>query len=102
MLGFPLHHGPTKGGAAEGHKFRDWYGHTLQAYHAAFGTLPPADPYGPPSQRRTDHPRPDDTDPGTHHVQPAIAERQAPAFTRQVDTHDDLDDDVDVPPFMKR
>jgi uncharacterized protein (TIGR04222 family) len=43
VLGFPLHHGPTKGGAAEGHKFQDWYARTLQAYAAAFGTLPPAD-----------------------------------------------------------
>ena len=43
VLGFALHHGPTKGGAAEGHKFQDWYGQTLHAYRAAFGTLPPAD-----------------------------------------------------------
>lgn len=43
VLGFPLHHGPTKGGAAEGHKFQDWYARTLQSYAAAFGTLPPAD-----------------------------------------------------------
>ncbi|MBO2012701.1 TIGR04222 domain-containing membrane protein [Hymenobacter negativus] len=43
VLGFPLHHGPTKGGAAEGHKFQDWYARTLQSYTAAFGTLPPAD-----------------------------------------------------------
>ncbi|WP_214408100.1 cell division protein FtsZ [Pseudonocardia lacus] len=65
------------------------------------GTLPPtapADPYGPPSQRRTD-PRADGADPAS---QPMVADRQAPAFTRQVETHDDLDDDVDVPPFMKR
>jgi uncharacterized protein (TIGR04222 family) len=43
VLGFPLHHGPTKGGAAEGHKFQDWYARTLNSYAAAFGTLPPAD-----------------------------------------------------------
>jgi uncharacterized protein (TIGR04222 family) len=43
VLGFPLHHGPTKGGAAEGHKFQDWYARTLQSYTVAFGTLPPAD-----------------------------------------------------------
>ena len=43
VLGFALHHGPTKGGAAEGHKFQDWYARTLQSYAAAFGTLPPAD-----------------------------------------------------------
>ena len=43
VLGFALHHGPTKGGATEGHKFQDWYSQTLRAYHAAFGTAPPAD-----------------------------------------------------------
>ncbi|HEX8657451.1 MAG TPA: hypothetical protein VF690_07960, partial [Hymenobacter sp.] len=43
VLGFPLHHGPTRGGAAEGQKFEDWYARTLQAYAAAFGALPPAD-----------------------------------------------------------
>jgi len=43
VLGFPLHHGPTQGGAAEGKKFGDWYSRTLQAYQAAFTTAPPAD-----------------------------------------------------------
>ncbi len=51
VLGFALHHGPTKGGAAEGHKFRDWYAQTLQSYRAAFGTPPPADIW-PPAARR--------------------------------------------------
>ncbi|MBF9221154.1 TIGR04222 domain-containing membrane protein [Hymenobacter ruricola] len=43
VLSFPLHHGPTRGGAAEGHKFEDWYARTLRSYVAAFGTAPPAD-----------------------------------------------------------
>ena len=43
VLGFALHHGPTKGGAAEGAKFRDWYAATQQAYRAAFGEVPPPD-----------------------------------------------------------
>lgn len=43
VLGFALHHGPTQGGAAEGHKFQDWYGQTLRAYQAAFGAAAPAD-----------------------------------------------------------
>jgi uncharacterized protein (TIGR04222 family) len=51
VLGFPLHHGPTKGGAAEGHKFRDWYAQTLRSYQAAFGTPPPADIWPPAAQR---------------------------------------------------
>ncbi|PJJ59522.1 TIGR04222 domain-containing membrane protein [Hymenobacter chitinivorans] len=51
VLGFPLHHGPTQGGAAEGHKFRDWYAKTLQAYYAAFGSVPPADIWPPAAVR---------------------------------------------------
>jgi uncharacterized protein (TIGR04222 family) len=43
VLGFALHHGPTKGGAAEGHKFQDWYAATRQSYQAAFEEAPPAD-----------------------------------------------------------
>jgi cell division protein FtsZ len=74
------------------------------------GTLPPAapgDPYAPPNQRRPDQPQPGDpshTGPhtGAHTAPPMVAERQAPSFARPVETHDDLDDDVDVPPFMKR
>jgi uncharacterized protein (TIGR04222 family) len=51
VLGFPLHHGPTKGGAAEGHKFRDWYAQTLRSYQTAFGTVAPADIWPPDAQR---------------------------------------------------
>ncbi|WP_082115872.1 TIGR04222 domain-containing membrane protein [Hymenobacter terrenus] len=51
VLGFPLHHGPTQGGVAEGHKFQDWYARTLQAYTAAFGTVPPADIWPPAAVR---------------------------------------------------
>ena len=56
LLGFPLHHGPTKGGALEGHKFQDWYARTLASYQAAFGTLPPADVWPPAAQRFGDAP----------------------------------------------
>ena len=56
LLGFPLHHGPTKGGGAEGHKFQDWYARTLASYQAAFGTLPPADVWPPAAQRFGDAP----------------------------------------------
>jgi cell division protein FtsZ len=81
-----------------------------------YGTLPPAsapaaapNPYAPPAPRR---PESSGREPGSdhpeqgEHAQPAaqavVPERSAPAFTRSVDTHEDLDDDVDVPPFMKR
>ena len=74
-------------------------GHTASGAHQT-GTLPPAVPgpaeQYPPSPRRPEHPQPGDgSAPGT-------AERSAPAYTRPAETHDDLDDDVDVPPFMKR
>lgn len=51
VLGFALHHGPTKGGAAEGHKFQDWYAATQRSYEAAFGTAPPADIWPPAAVR---------------------------------------------------
>ncbi|RZL10929.1 MAG: TIGR04222 domain-containing membrane protein [Hymenobacter sp.] len=51
VLGFALHHGPTKGGTAEGYKFRDWYAQTLRAYQAAFGTAAPVDIWPPAAQR---------------------------------------------------
>jgi len=36
----PLHHGPTKGGVAEDHKFNDWYETTRAAYRRYFGDPP--------------------------------------------------------------
>ncbi len=39
----PLHHHPTKGGKAEGDKFRKWYARTKQAYLETFGEEPPSD-----------------------------------------------------------
>jgi hypothetical protein len=42
VLGRPLHHGPTTGGASEHHRFYAQYARTLQAYEVAFG-LPPVD-----------------------------------------------------------
>ncbi len=43
VLGKPLHHDPTQGGAAEDAKFVDWYGRTKVAYAKAFGVMPPGD-----------------------------------------------------------
>jgi uncharacterized protein (TIGR04222 family) len=43
VLGHPLHHGPTKGGARESAKFHDWYERTLDSYRSLFGTEPPPD-----------------------------------------------------------
>jgi hypothetical protein len=43
VLGRPIHHGPTRGGATERSKFDDWYSRTLQVYRETFGAEPPAD-----------------------------------------------------------
>jgi hypothetical protein len=40
VLGAPLHHGPTKGGGAEGTRFFEQYALTLRSYEAAFGPAP--------------------------------------------------------------
>jgi cell division protein FtsZ len=80
------------------------------------GTLPPSAPppvhYAPPAPRQPDSPR---RDTGFDHAAPpahagdgprqsatpVVPERSAPTYTQPVGA-DDLDDDVDVPPFMKR
>lgn len=51
VLGRPLHHDPTMGGAAEGAKFADWYARTLDSYRAAFGQEPPRDVWPAPAER---------------------------------------------------
>ncbi len=38
-----IHHGPTKGGTAEGQKFQEWYENTRQSYRVFFGERPPED-----------------------------------------------------------
>ena len=43
VLQRPFHHGPTKGGQAEGVKFVDWYERTKADYETEFGTAPPED-----------------------------------------------------------
>ncbi len=41
VLGGPLHHGPTRGDAADRKRFYHQYAATLAAYEAAFGAAPP-------------------------------------------------------------
>jgi uncharacterized protein (TIGR04222 family) len=41
LLGTPLHHGPTRGGAAEGARFQEDYARTLEAYVEWFSEDPP-------------------------------------------------------------
>ena len=51
LLDRPLHHGPTRGGAAESARFDQQYERTLAAYRAAFGEEPPADIWPPAAAR---------------------------------------------------
>jgi uncharacterized protein (TIGR04222 family) len=51
VLGHPLHHGPTRGGAQESAKFHDWYERTLDSYRGLFGTEPPPDIWPPAADR---------------------------------------------------
>lgn len=51
ILGFPLHHGPTKGGKEENEKFNSWYEKSLDSYQKFFQTTPPEDIW-PPSEVR--------------------------------------------------
>ena len=51
VLQMPLHHGPTKGGAAEQGRFVDLYIQTLASYRRFFGHEPPRDIWPPAEQR---------------------------------------------------
>ena len=51
ILGRPLHHGPTLGGADEGRKFHTWYENTLCSYSKVFAVAPPVDIWPEPRRR---------------------------------------------------
>lgn len=51
ILGMPLHHEPTKGGASERAKHDDWYRKTLESYTRVFGHAPSADLWPPAATR---------------------------------------------------
>lgn len=51
VLGRPLHHGPTAGGAGEGHRYFEQYARTLHSYERIFGESAPDDLW-PDARRR--------------------------------------------------
>jgi hypothetical protein len=57
VLGRPLHHGPTAGGAAEQARYFTQYAETLKSYEAVFGESPPADLWPSAARRLSDDPR---------------------------------------------
>jgi hypothetical protein len=63
VLGGPLHHGPTAGGADEGARYAEQYAATLRSYERLFGEEAPADLW--PSTKRRFH-----ADPKARRVHP--------------------------------
>jgi len=57
ILGRPLHHGPTAGGADEQHRFYEQYAETLKSYEKAFGERAPADLWPSAAQRLVEDPK---------------------------------------------
>ncbi len=57
VLPQPIHHDPTRGGPAEGAKYRMWYERTKARYAAAFGTAPPTDIWPPTDLRFAGRPQ---------------------------------------------
>lgn len=51
MLGRPLHHGPTRGGQLENHRYAENYAATLRTYQDEFASLPPAALWPPAAVR---------------------------------------------------
>lgn len=54
ILGFALHHKPTKGGSSEQQRFAEQYRNTLTLYEATFGHPPPGDIW-PDAESRFTH-----------------------------------------------
>jgi uncharacterized protein (TIGR04222 family) len=55
ILGFKLHHEPSRGGRAERQKFAGLYAQTLQSYMNVFGMQPPVDIWPSPQAMRRMH-----------------------------------------------
>lgn len=81
VLGRPLHHDPTRGGAGEDAKFDDWYARTLESYQGVFGDEPPADIWPPSSVRFNPHQRWVRIDAGRHWLIPRVRIGRAAAAT---------------------
>lgn len=68
VLGRPLHHGPSRGGASQRAHYRDQYADTLTRYAARFGTTPPPDIWPPVTDRFAPDAEPIVVRPRTHWV----------------------------------
>ncbi|KPF79892.1 hypothetical protein IP88_01290 [alpha proteobacterium AAP81b] len=68
VLGVPLHHGPTAGGAAEAARYFRQYADTLARYEAVFGIAPPADIWPDAARRLHRDPRARRVDPAAYFI----------------------------------
>jgi len=57
ILGRPLHHGPTIGGAPEKHRYFEQYAETLRRYEEVFGEAAPLDIWPGAARRLIEDPR---------------------------------------------
>lgn len=57
LLGRPLHHEPSSGGAASGHHYFERYAETLQSYERVFGEKAPADLWPNAARRLVEDPK---------------------------------------------
>lgn len=77
VLGRALHHGPTEGGTAEGHRFFAQYAETMRSYERVFGRAPPCDIWPDARRRLIDDPRARRVHPRDAMVVPRAALRRA-------------------------
>lgn len=70
VLGGPLHHQPTRGGASEARKYRECYARTLELYYESFDQLPPEDVWPDVESRFADADRFRRVDTATHLILP--------------------------------
>jgi len=57
VLGRPLHHEPSSGGAADGHHYFERYAETLQSYERVFGECPPPNLWPDAARRLIEDPK---------------------------------------------
>ncbi|MBC7834656.1 MAG: hypothetical protein H7Y88_06085 [Phycisphaerales bacterium] len=82
VLRQPLHHEPTRGGAAEESKFADWYSRTLESYERFFGEPAPRDlwPHHSNLSRQESRPAPAHEPPPTRSRSPRTRWRRHAAL----------------------
>ena len=77
ILGRELHHGPTRGGAAENRRFHECYERTLRLYQEEFGEAPPSDIWPPAARRFAAGASPVSVSPAEHLILPKAKLRRA-------------------------